>query len=208
MKQTLSAARVQELLSTFNYRNAQTSRACRVRNLKSRRDLLKFAAARAFGYVRSDWLYTAYTLENKKLREFLVFQDWAEAMLATDGYAYEQYPSDHLYAYLGTEPREYSEIERLWVLALNRFNSFGQAGRERPETMFAEVGIESGGAVWPAQLYATMLDPESTVDSSWLDGIRTSQEVQQLSEKVQRINNAVWVSDSEGALKIYLPIAT
>lgn len=206
---TATAKRVSSLLQNFNYRAAQTSRSCRVRNLKSRLDLVRFAVSHSHAYLRSDWMFAVHKLENKKLREFLVFQDWAENFLYEEpGNETGKLPSEHLYAWLEVhdqpiEPRTYSEIETLWIAAITSFQT--RAGEPRPETLFSSVGIVTRDALWPAELQATFWDPTQSLDSSWIHLIITSPEVQQINAKTHGTNSALWVRVVNNCLQLFLP---
>lgn len=208
-EETATAKRVSSLLQTFNYRAAQTSRSCRVRNLKTRLDLLRFATSHANPYERSDWMFGVHKLETKKLREFLVFQDWAEQQMYEDKTLTEHtnLPSDHLYAWLQREdptiePRTYSEIENLWISALQ---SYSTVRSRRPEMMFSSVGIVTRDALWPAELQATFWDPSQPLDSSWLHSIINSAEVQQINGLTHGVNSALWVRVVNDCLQLFLP---
>jgi hypothetical protein len=207
---TATVKRVSSLLQNFNYRAAQTSRSCRVRNLKTRLDLVKFAVDHAWAYARSDWLFSVHKLENKKLREFLVFQDWAENFLYEEpGTETGQLPSEHLYAWLEIvdptiEPRTYTEIELLWITALTSWQARGSR-EPRPETIFSSVGIVTRAALWPAELQATFWDPSQSMDSSWIHSIVTSSEVQQINAKTHGVNTALWVRVVNNCLQLFLP---
>lgn len=205
-------SRVKYLLGSFNYRAAQTARSCRVRNLKTRMDLINFGIQRCSMYERSDWMFAVHSLENKRLREFLVFEDWAEQLMTKNGeenpdlhFDHGHYPSEHLYAWLEVKPRTYSEIEELWIGALNTYKSLG-GGAMRPEMLFASVGIVAREHLWPAELEATLWDPTRAVDSSWLHGIMASAEIQHINAMTQGVNGTLWVRVAPNdALQLYLP---
>lgn len=207
---TATAKRVSSLLSNFNYRAAQTSRSCRVRNLKTRLDLVRFAVDHAFSYARSDWMFTVHKLENKKLREFLVFQDWAENFLYEEqDVETGRLPSEHLYAWLEIvdptiEPREYSEIETLWITALAAYSNRGSR-EPRPEILFSSIGVVTRDALWPAELQATFWDPAQSVDSSWLHMIINSPEIQRINSMTHGVNMALWVRVVNNCLQLFLP---
>jgi hypothetical protein len=198
-----------ELISNFNYRNAQTARTCRARNLKSRQELLEFAVRYSSRYAETDWLYAVYRLDNKKIREFLIFMDWAENRMARDEIYFTEttpYQAEHLYRFLKAERRVYSSVERLWIEAICQFDTGGGKYKECPERTFSSVALtkREDSPVWGYELHATMWDPTRTVDNTWLAAIVRHPSIAQIN-RVRRVNGAVWVRDEGGTLTIFLP---
>jgi hypothetical protein len=191
-----------ELISKFNYRNAQTARYCRVRNLKTTRELLDSAVSYSFHYDQCDWLYSVYPLDNKKIREFLVFMDWAEGQMSHTG-IYSPYPADHLYAFLVAAPKLLTAEEQLWVEALEQFSSY--KGREARDFSFVGKAHNPNPQVWPYEMRATFWDPQRTVDNSYLSAVIGHRSIQELNRRI-RVNGAVWIRTApNNCLELYLP---
>jgi hypothetical protein len=198
------------LLSSFNYRAAQTLRSCNARNLKTRADLLDFARTASNRFTKSDWLFAAYKLDSRMLREFLVFVDWSDRQLHVEhGFPYgHRLPADHLYTYLGAEPRVYTEFESLWIDALNEYSFIGDPknGPLRPEWTFslvADILNRSGAA--ERMLVATFLKPDALTDATWLNAVRSSAAIAQIAKRVRWIGATIWVRTFDGFLQVEIP---
>ena len=206
----MDPALVQLLRASFNYRAAQTLRSCNARNLKTRADLIEFATHIGNKFERSDWLYTAYRLDNKKLREFLVFADWIERQLHVEHkFSYEQkLPGDSLYQYLGCEPRTYTSVETQWIVALNACSMIGSSETAlRPEYRFSLVAdVDNSRFGGPERmLVATFLEPDALIDATWLNAVRESAAIAQIAKRVRWIGATIWLRVVDGFLQVQLP---
>jgi len=192
-----------ELISKFNYRNAQTARYCRVRNLKTTRELLDSAVSYSFHYDQCDWLYAVYPLDNKKVREFLVFMDWAENQMVNAG-IYSPYPADHLYAFLVAAPKLLNYEEQLWVNALEQFTSY-KGGESRTFSFVGKVA-NPNPQVWSYEMRATFWDPQRTTEHTYLSAIINHPSIVELN-RIHLVKGAVWVRTSpNNCLELFLPI--
>lgn len=207
----MNAALRRSLVANFNYRAAQTLRSCNARNLKTRADLLDFARTASSHFSKSDWLFGAYKLDDRKLREFLVFVDWSERQLHVEqAFPYDQkLPTDHLYDYLKTEPRVYTAFESLWIEALNECSLIGDPKQEplRPEWTFSLVAdIRNPNDVGPERvLVATFLQPDVLTNATWLNAVRSSAAISKIAERVRWIGPTIWVRSFDGFLQVEIP---
>lgn len=196
-------------VADFNYRAAQTARWSRVRNHKSREELLELGVHLSFSHIESDWLMAAHPMETKKLREFLVFVDWAQQRL-TDLYNIgTDFPVAHIYKFLGTTPRKYTEIEQLWIEALDVYNNLGgNPGRWpcRPGTKLSKVGLEtSDSPVWNSSLVAEFWGSAATFDNTYISGVLNHPAIAKIRTKI-KANSSIWISVVDGNLQLFMPI--
>jgi hypothetical protein len=193
-----------DLLPRFNYRAAQVLRTNRARNLKTREDLTRFARYIGPEYERSDWLFEAYKLGDRELREVLVLADWTFRVLHRDrGVPWDvKLKSDHMYEFLGTQPKEYTRIEDLWIEALRTHSSW-----TRPEFEFSFVGDIANPTVGGAErlLIATTLRPNALTDATWLTGVRSSGAITSIAERVRWIGTTIWMRPFDSFLQVQIP---
>jgi len=209
------------LLSEFDYRKAQTARGCGPRNLKAKTDLLNWIRQLSYRFMDSDWMFALHSLDSKKLREFAVFLDWSAgrgpSRVHRDS-GQHKFDTDHLYAFLNAERREWTELERLWIEALDASGALGGFdlghGRTgnyltRPGAYLSKIGSVPRGDgkswAWPSMLIASFWDPNTLFDTSYLTAIQQSPALAAIRKRYAT-HSELWLALVDGEIQIQLPI--
>jgi hypothetical protein len=206
------------VLSEFDYRKAQTARGCRPRNLKAKEDLMRWIRHISYQFLDSDWMFGLHDLDIKRLREFAVYVDWSlgrgPSRLDRDEGAHK-YETDHLYAFLKADRHEWTELERLWLQALDVHGALGgypvgtghDAPRRtpRPGVYLSKVGVvPSEKPSWPSLLVASFWEPQVMFDTSYLTSIQQSPALAAIRRRYST-STELWIVLVDGQLQIQLP---
>ncbi len=196
----------------FDYRKAQMARGNQVRGLKNKDDLLNLLRDISYRFVDSDWLMGTHSLDVKKLREFAVFVDWSigrvpSRLLRAD--RAHKFETDHLYAFLGIERRRWSEIETLWIQALDTCGTLGgfdDRTEPRPGAFLSKLDIiPTQSPSWPLMLLASFWRPDLVFDTSYLRAVQQSAGMAAIRKRYAT-STELWIALVDGEIQLRLPI--